>query len=232
MMNYDDALLRSRQIDPTAPYPPLHQALRIALYDEYAAHAFYSAVVAAFGPRPPFTNIVQAEARHIAVLSALAQRFGIPRPLDPFPTQTTVEPSWRENCERAIVGELANIQLYDHLLAQIAEPEARQVFQNLRQASLERHLPAFRQALLDAVAQERYHGASGIAPQQAYVQHGPLSDLIERTLAHFGLHAGPLRIVGPLLRRSHPALLAGLLAGGAGVYVVKSRFARNHSKEN
>ncbi|MEE4462822.1 ferritin, partial [Azotobacter chroococcum] len=63
MRNYDEPILRSQRIDPAAPFPILHQAVRIALYDEYAAHAFYAGVVEAFGSRPPFVNVLRSEER-------------------------------------------------------------------------------------------------------------------------------------------------------------------------
>ncbi|NHN78866.1 ferritin [Azotobacter chroococcum] len=227
MRNYDEPILRSQRIDPAAPFPILHQAVRIALYDEYAAHAFHAGVVEAFGSRPPFVNVLRSEERHIAALSSLCQRFGIPRPLNPFPQETSVAPSWLVNCERAVAGEIANIRLYDYLLGQVGEPEARRVFLNLQAASRERHLPAFRQAVADAMAQERYHAARGIPPEAAYVRHGPFSDFMERALAH----AGPLGIFSPLLRHSHPAMLAGLVAGGAGIYLLKNRPGRNRKED-
>lgn len=223
MKNYDEPILRSRRIDPAAPFPVLHQALRIALYDEYAAQSFYARVVEAFGPREPFVDIVRSEERHIAALSNLCQHFGIPRPLNPFPQETAVSPSWLHNCERGVAGEIANIQLYEYLLTQVGEPEVRRVFQNLQASSLQHHLPAFRQAVADALAQERYHAARGVPPEEAYVHHGPVSDFLERLLTH----AGPLGIFSPLLRHSHPAMLAGMVAGGAGVYLLKHRSGRN-----
>jgi rubrerythrin len=231
MQNYDEPILRMRRIDPRAPFPILHQVVRIAIYDEYAARSFYARVVEAFGQRPPFVNIVRAEEQHIAALSRLCERLGIPRPLDPFPMETEIEPTWLANCERGVVGEIANIRLYETLLAQVAEPEARRVFQNLQAASLENHLPAFREAVMDAIAQERYHAARGIPPQQAYVRHGPVSDLMEKVFAQLGTHAGPFALFSPLLRHTHPAMLAGMVTGGAGVYLLKSKSGRN-KKEN
>jgi hypothetical protein len=216
MQNYDEPILRRRRIDPAAPYPILHQAVRIALYDEYAACSFYAKVVEAFGPQPPFANIVHAEERHIAALSRLCEHLGIPRPLDPFPFETRIEPAWLANCERGIAGEIANIRLYEYLLNEVTEPEVRQVFRNLQAASLEHHLPAFRQAVLNAMAQERYHAARGIPPEQAYVRHGPLSDVMEKAFARLGMRAGPLGLFSPLLSRTHPALLTGLAVGGLG----------------
>jgi hypothetical protein len=226
MQNYDEAILRTRRINPAAPFPILHQAVRIALYDEYAARAFYARVIEAFGPRKPFVNILRAEERHIAELSAQCERLGIPRPLDPFPMETRIAPTWLVNCERALVGEIAKIRLYQNLLSQVADPEVIGVFQNLQAASQQDHLPDFRDAVAEAMAQESYHAVRGIPPQQAYERHGPLADLIEKVFTHLGPHAGPLGLFSPLLRHTHPAMLAGMAAGGAGVYWLRNKSGR------
>ena len=231
MQNYDELILRTQRVDPMAPYPVVHQAVRVALYDEYAARSFYTRVIEALGERPPFVNILRSEEQHVASLLGLCERFGIPRPLDPFPQETTVEPTWLANCQRAVNGEIANVQLYAYLLTQVAEPEVRRVFQNLQAAALKNHLPAFRQAVLAAQAQETYHAAHGIPPQQAYVRHGPLSDFLERAFAQLGPYAGPIGIFSPLLRHAHPAMLAGMVAGGAGAYLLKDRIGHQR-KEN
>ncbi|ATE61089.1 ferritin-like domain-containing protein [Thauera sinica] len=231
MQNYDELILRGRRIDSAAPFPVLHQAVRIAMYEEYAARSFHARVVEAFGPRPPFADVLRSQEQQVAALAALCERFGIPRPLDPFPQQTSVAPLWLANCERAMAGEAGKIRLYGYLLANVAEPEARRVLQDLQATAFERHLPAFRQAVSDAQAQESYHAARGIPPQQAYVRHGPVSDFLERALAQLGPHAGPLGLFSPLLRRAHPAMLAGMVAGGAGSYLLKNRIGR-HRKEN
>lgn len=227
MQNYDELILRTQRLDPAAPFPLVHQAVRIALYDEYAARSFYTRVIEAFGEQSPFVNIVRSEAQHVSALLGVCERFGIPRPLDPFPQETRVEPTWLANCQRAVAGEVANVHLYAYLLNQVAEPEVRRVFENLQAAALQNHLPAFRQAVAAAQAQESYHAAHGIPAQQAYVRHGPLSDFFERALSQLGPYAGPLGMFSPLMRNVHPSMLAGMLAGGAGVYLWKSKSARN-----
>lgn len=231
MQNYDELILRSQRIDPAAPFPLAHQAVRIALYDEYAARSFYARVVESFGERAPFSNVLRSEEQHVTALLGLCERFGIPRPLDPFPQETTVEPTWLANCQRAVAGEIANVQMYAGLLTQVAEPEVRRVFQNLQAAALQHHLPAFRQAAVAAQAQESYHAAHGIPPQQAYVRHGPLSDFLESAFSQLGPYAGPLGIFSPLLRNAHPAMLAGMVTGGAGVYLWKNRTGRNRKED-
>jgi len=237
MANYDEAILRSKTIQPAAPFPVLHQALRIALYDEYAARAFYAAVVQAFGPQLPFVNIVQSEVQHIEALSRLCERYGVPRPIDPFPAETTVAATWSANLERGVAGEIANIQLYDVLLNFVAEPDVRQVFANLQAASLNNHLPAFQRALEAAVARESWHLQQGIPPNQAYVRHGPLTDALERGFALLARQSGAFGLVGTLVRTTHPVMLAGMVAGGAAVHYLrqpKSKAAASSSstKEN
>ncbi len=230
MRNHDESILRARAINPAAPFPALHQALRIVLYDRFAARSFYTRVIESFGARAPFEAALRRTEQQIAALAAPCQRFGVPRPLDPFPSETTVAPGWRVNCERALAGEIACIQLCDRLLPHASAPAARRVLLEIRATALERHLPAFRQAALDAIAQERYHAAHGIPPQQAYVRHGAVSDLLEKVFAQLGSHAGPLGVFSPFLRRLHPAMLAGMALGGAGVHLLKNRSGRT-SKE-
>lgn len=223
MANYDEAILRSRSVQPSAPFPILHQAIRIALYDEYAARAFYRHVVEAFGAQPPFANIVTAEEQHVAALGRLCERLGIPRPLDPFPGETTLAPSWRANLERAVAGEIANVQLYRKLLPHVIDRDVRRVFGNLQAASLDNHLPAFQLALQQAIARESYHAAQGVPANQAYVRHGPLTNLIEQGFSLLARQHGAFGLLGTLARNAHPALLAGMLAGGAAVHTLRQR---------
>lgn len=221
MANYDEVILRSQRVQPTAPWPVLHQALRIALYDEYAARAFYAGVLQAFGRQAPFDSIVASETQHIALLSGLCQRYGVPQPLDPFPAEVTISPSWRANLERGITGEIANMRLQDYLIGQVSEPDVCQTFLKLQAASRDNHLLAFQRALEKAVTRENWHVRQGIAPSQAYVSHGPLSDALERGLALLASQHGAFGLIGTLVRATHPAMLAGIVAGGAAVQVLR-----------
>jgi rubrerythrin len=221
MANHDEVILRSRRVWPDAPFPLLHQALRIALYDEYGARAFYARVLEAFGPQAPFANIVQSELRHVDALSDLCQRYGVPRPIDPFPAETAVAPSWRANLERAVSGEIANVQLYQHLLPHVTASDVRKVFVMLQADSLERHLPAFQRALESAVARERWHAQHGVAPSQAYVRHGPVTEVLERAFALLARQNVALGFFGSVVRATHPAMLAGMAAGAAAVHYLR-----------
>lgn len=150
--NPDVALLESRQIDPRDPRPPLVQAVRIGLYDEYRARAFYGRVVDRFGPLPVFVNIRGSEARHIQALTRLCQRYAVPPPVDDWAGRLTVPPSVTECCALGVAGEIANGAMYDQFLAWPMPPDAAGVFASLRAASWHNHLTAFRRC---ATAQGR-----------------------------------------------------------------------------
>lgn len=231
MANYDEAILRRRTLQPAAPFPILHQAVRIALYDEYAARAFYRRVVEVFGAQPPFVNIARAEEQHVAALGRLCQRYGIPRPLDPFPAETTVSPSWRANLERAVAGEIANVRLYGYLRPHVAARDVQQTFANLQAASLDNHLPAFQHALQLALAREGYHAAQGIPASQAYVSHGPLTNILEHGFSLLASQHSVFGLVGSLVRAAHPAMLAGMAAGGSAVHYLRKRGQVSHPME-
>jgi hypothetical protein len=136
-----------RRINPALNIPPLHQALQIAMYDEYRARAFYQKVIDMFGAVVPFINIVEAEKQHIAALLPLFYRYGVYIPIDDWYPNLEPIPSLKENCELGVAGEINNVQMYDHLLCFVSQPDVRQVFYGLQAASLNHHLPAFRRCV-------------------------------------------------------------------------------------
>jgi hypothetical protein len=123
--------------------PGLPAALSSALDDEYRARATYQSVLASFGPVAPFINIAGAEQRHIDALLPLFARYGINPPADRWSGQVAAPATLQQACAAGVAGEIGNYQMYDRLLTQVAEPDVRAVFMNLRNASAYRHLPAF-----------------------------------------------------------------------------------------
>ncbi len=132
------------------------QALLAALDDEYKAHTTYDQVIRDFGPVRPFVNIVEAEARHIAALLTLFERYGLPVPPNPWPGKTPRYPSVDAACVAAVQAEIDNAALYDRVLASTCRPAISAVYQALRSASQDRHLPAFQRC-----AQRSAGGAGG-----------------------------------------------------------------------
>lgn len=132
------------------------QALLEALDDEYKAHTTYDQVILDFGPVRPFINIVEAEARHIAALVKLFERYGLPVPPNPWPGKAPRYQSVDAACVAAVQAEIDNAALYDRLLASTHRPDVLAVLQALRSASQDRHLPAFQRC-----AQRSAGGAGG-----------------------------------------------------------------------
>jgi len=125
---------------------PLHgqevQALVEALDDEYRAWATYDQVIADFGEIAPFSNIRDAEARHIGALRSLFSRYQLCLPANPWVGKVDRYPSLRAACEAGVAAEIANRAMYDRLLEATCREDILNVFRNLNEAS-RRHLSAF-----------------------------------------------------------------------------------------
>lgn len=114
--------------------------------DEYHASASYLAVIEKFGEVEPYVSIRAAEDRHSSALVRQLERLGIEVPENPYlgklqaPSDlTTAARAWAD-------GEVANIAMYDTLLAQTDDAALFRVLTNLRRASADVHLPAFQAA--------------------------------------------------------------------------------------
>ncbi|WJV54010.1 DUF2202 domain-containing protein [Prodigiosinella aquatilis] len=128
---------------------PAQDALLSALHDEYHAEAFYAAVIDKFGQVMPFRNIIKAERNHERMLKNLMQTYDLPIPpntlLGDASLKNTVPATLREACQMGVDVESANRELYDKSLipAVASHQNIVAVFQKLRDASHNNHLPAF-----------------------------------------------------------------------------------------
>lgn len=120
------------------------EAILEALDDEYRAWATYDQVIRDHGAVRPFTNIRDAEARHIEALLSLLERHGHDAPRNPWIGRAPCYASVGEACRAGIEAEIANADMYDRLLAAAIHPDVQRVFRHLQEASRERHLEAFR----------------------------------------------------------------------------------------
>lgn len=129
--------------------PEAETALASALQDERHAEAFYSVVLAKFGDVRPFSNIIEAERRHEAMLIDLYSTYGIAVPENGYANGTLKAPeapaTLVDACKSGVEAEIANRDLYNAQLlpAVKAYPDITQVMQRLRDASEKNHLPAF-----------------------------------------------------------------------------------------
>ncbi len=114
---------------------------------EYASVAAYAAVIEKFGPVEPYLSIKQAEERHITALTRQLQRLGVTVPANPWLGAIPAPADLASAARAWAEGEVANVALYDRLLAAVTGDTAlTRVFTNLRRASLEAHLPLFEAA--------------------------------------------------------------------------------------
>ncbi|OYY77177.1 MAG: DUF2202 domain-containing protein [Sphingomonas sp. 28-62-20] len=118
-----------------------------ALDDEYKAEATYAAVIERFGPVRPFINIVEAERRHADALLGQCARLGLVPIPNRWAGKVAAPETLQDACRDAIAAEVENIALYDKLLPNVTDVQAREVLERLQAASRDRHLPAFMRCL-------------------------------------------------------------------------------------
>jgi hypothetical protein len=110
---------------------------------EYAAAASYQAVIDAFGPVEPYATIKEGEDRHIDALIRQLNRLGYEAPANPYLGEIEAPADLQTAAKAWAVGEIANVEMYDDLLAIAGDSNIERVLTNLRRASLESHLPLF-----------------------------------------------------------------------------------------
>jgi len=120
------------------------QVLLEALNDEYKAYSTYDQIIKDFGSVRPFTNIREAEGRHIAALLGLFERYHLPVPDNPWPGRVDRYTSLDEACREGVEAEIANGEMYARLIQNTRQADILTVLGNLQAASQQRHLPAFR----------------------------------------------------------------------------------------
>ncbi len=122
-------------------------ALHEALDDEYKAWSTYDQVLTDFGEVRPFSNIRDAEGRHIEALKRLFVHYGVPIPENPYVGKIASFNSLQEACKAGVEDEIANAELYERLFAATERSDILMVLKNLQRASQERHLPAFQRCV-------------------------------------------------------------------------------------
>jgi len=125
----------------------LADVLNQALMAEYIARDTYQKIIETFGPVRPFINIVESERVHIQLLLPLYEKYTIPLPPEPDPDRVVVPDSLLAACHLGVEAELANVAMYDRLIATADLPEVVEVLTRLQTASRDHHLPAFQRCV-------------------------------------------------------------------------------------
>ncbi|MED4015594.1 DUF1259 domain-containing protein [Sutcliffiella cohnii] len=124
----------------------LPQMLTYALQDEYLAQARYNNIIATFGNIRTFVQIKEAEMRHISALLPLFERYQVPLPIDISQSLVTTPDNLKAAYAAGVQGEIENISMYDKFLTMNIPTDVRNVFTQLRNASVN-HLAAFERGL-------------------------------------------------------------------------------------
>lgn len=121
------------------------EALERAIDDEYKALATYDVFVSELGSVRPFSMIRRAEEQHISSLKALFDKYGLDIPVNMWVGKVSAPENLQVACQGGVVAEKANVDLYENTLLPAVKsyPDITRVFQNLMDASKNRHLPAF-----------------------------------------------------------------------------------------
>ena len=141
--------------------PTLAEILNEALMDEYKARDSYQKIIETFGSVRPFINIVKAEQTHIELLLPLYEKHAVPLPVEPDPNRVSVPESLLAACQMGVEAELANVAMYDSLIAATDLPDVVDVLQRLQAASRDHHLPAFQRCVERSGSPVRGQGFGG-----------------------------------------------------------------------
>ena len=142
----DDCLLVNDLTYPAGELPQsVKDALGEAINDEYKALATYEAVISKLGTLRPFSMIKGAEQQHIASLKTIYDKYGLIPPANTISGTLNAPGTLKEACQIGVEAEIANAALYrDKLIPAVTQyPDITQVFNNLMNASQQKHLPAF-----------------------------------------------------------------------------------------
>ncbi|MFA5856158.1 MAG: DUF2202 domain-containing protein [Candidatus Pacearchaeota archaeon] len=118
-------------------------ALDLAINDEYKARATYKRVLEEHGNIKPFSNIINSESSHIAQLESIYKKYDLQIPDDNWYIKVPVFANIKDACEAGVNAEIENADLYDELLINVNNQDIKVIFEFLRDASRNNHLPAF-----------------------------------------------------------------------------------------
>ncbi|NMB92914.1 MAG: hypothetical protein GYA26_01745 [Flexilinea flocculi] len=117
--------------------------LQEAILEEYGAYNLYQYITENYFDGKPFQNIMQSELKHIDALIRQAEKYNLAVPENPGLSSEPVFDNLEDACQAGVDAELADAALYDELLPSIEHSDIIRVFNNLKNASLNNHLPAF-----------------------------------------------------------------------------------------
>jgi len=157
----------NRLDNPTYPQPTViydessysvEEMLTLAIEDEYLARQEYETILDKYGDIRPFTNIIQAEVNHIAMLEPLLELYNVSIPKDTAIDSVVLPETLEATYEIGVQAEVNNIAMYERFLKEELPDDIREIFQRLMNASYN-HLEAFaRQVEGNSGRNNRFNG--------------------------------------------------------------------------
>jgi hypothetical protein len=127
----------------------LEQMLTYAIQEEYLSYARNMAAAAKFDEVRPFSKIAEDAKMHIILLKALAEKFGVPVPLDESSGFVSAPETLEDALKAGSEAEKLTRRMYEIFLGHDLPGDAKLVFTAMRNAS-GNHLKAFEKSMLRA----------------------------------------------------------------------------------
>ncbi|MGB6328433.1 MAG: DUF2202 domain-containing protein [Halarcobacter sp.] len=226
-INIDEQLLESQKVDESNSQAILSQVLRIAVYDEFKAYESYTKIIEKFGYVTPFVNIREAEARHYSELIPLLEKYEIDVPINNWAEKVEVPNSFIEACELGVASEINNIAMYENLLSYVQEADIRDVLYKLQAASYNKHLPAFRNCVINHYTSSSDLNTKGFNQEELMQKLGEYQSLFEDAMSG-NLDQSKLT---ELFSKLNISMISGVAFGGAAIAFLNNYMDNKDKKE-
>lgn len=120
----------------------LEEMLTYAIQDEFMAQAEYDAIIDKFGVQKPFSNIINAEGKHIDMLLPLLKAYDVTVPKNDAADRIKVPENLEKSYTAGIEAEKKNIAMYKSFLKEDLPDDVKVVMEKLLEGS-KKHLVAF-----------------------------------------------------------------------------------------
>jgi len=120
----------------------IEKMLAYAIQDEYLAYAEYEYILNNFNNPKPFSNIINAEKKHIGLLSPLFEKYNYQVPANTAKDYLLYPESIGDALKTGVQVEIDNIAMYEAFLKEELPADVKAVFEELKAGS-ENHKKAF-----------------------------------------------------------------------------------------
>lgn len=124
----------------------IEKMLAYSIQDEYLAYAEYEYILETFSNPKPFSNIINAEKKHIELLTPLFDNYNYQAPANTAKDHLLYSESLEDAFKTGVQVEIENIAMYEAFLKEELPDDIKAVFQELKAGS-ENHLAAFEKKL-------------------------------------------------------------------------------------